>query len=58
MIDIEIAIIKVKKSNDKIYVIGEMRDDISSSEYLVQYHEITASPAPYSSSAARSRNRG
>lgn len=36
-----------KKSNDKIYVIGEMRDDISSSEYLVQYHEITASPAPY-----------
>lgn len=36
-----------KKSNDKIYVIGEMKNDISSSEYLVQYHEVTASPAPY-----------
>lgn len=36
-----------KKNNDKIYVIGEMKNDIASSEYLVQYHEITASPAPY-----------
>ncbi len=36
-----------KKSGDKIYVIGEMKDDISSSEYLKAYHEITASPAPY-----------
>ncbi len=36
-----------KKSGDKIYVIGEMKNDISSSEYLVNYHELTSSPAPY-----------
>lgn len=36
-----------KKSGDKIYVIGEMRNDIASSEYLVNYHQINNSPAPY-----------
>ncbi len=36
-----------KKSGDKIYVIGEMKEDIASSEYLKCYHEITASPAPF-----------
>lgn len=36
-----------KKSNDKIYVIGESRNDISSSEYLVREHGIENSPAPY-----------
>jgi phosphoribosylformylglycinamidine synthase len=36
-----------KNSGDRIYVIGEMKNDISSSEYLVNYHGITKSPAPY-----------
>ncbi len=36
-----------KNSGDRIYVIGEMKNDISSSEYLVKYHEVTSSPAPY-----------
>jgi phosphoribosylformylglycinamidine synthase len=36
-----------KKSGDRIYVIGEMKNDISSSEYLVNYHEVNSSPAPY-----------
>ena len=30
-----------------LYLIGESRDDISSSEYLVQYHQHKASPAPW-----------
>jgi len=36
-----------KKSGDRIYVIGEMKNDISSSEYLVSYHDVRNSPAPY-----------
>ena len=36
-----------KNSGDRIYVIGEMKNDIASSEYLVKYHEVTSSPAPY-----------
>jgi phosphoribosylformylglycinamidine synthase len=36
-----------KKSGDRIYVIGEMKEDISSSEYLTGYHKINNSPAPY-----------
>lgn len=36
-----------KKSGDRIYVIGEMKNDISSSEYLVNYHGVNKSPAPY-----------
>src|SRR6185295_5806139 len=36
-----------KNSGDRIYVIGETKNDISSSEYLVNYHDINNSPAPY-----------
>ncbi len=36
-----------KKSGDRIYVIGEMKNDISSSEYLVNYHGVNKSSAPY-----------
>ncbi len=36
-----------KKSGDRIYVIGEMKEDISSSEYLNAYHEVANSPAPF-----------
>ncbi|MFN8323143.1 MAG: phosphoribosylformylglycinamidine synthase subunit PurL [Chitinophagales bacterium] len=36
-----------KNSGDRIYVIGEMKNDISCSEYLVNHHQINASPAPY-----------
>ena len=36
-----------KRSGDKIYVIGEMLEDISSSEYLVKVHGIENSPAPH-----------
>ncbi|MBL0308550.1 MAG: phosphoribosylformylglycinamidine synthase subunit PurL [Bacteroidetes bacterium] len=36
-----------KNKADKIYVIGEMKNDISSSEYLTGYHEVNSSPAPY-----------
>jgi phosphoribosylformylglycinamidine synthase len=30
-----------------IYLIGEVKEDISSSEYLYSYHKIKSSPAPY-----------
>lgn len=36
-----------KKSGHKIYVIGEMKEDIASSEYLTKFHEVNNSPAPY-----------
>lgn len=36
-----------KKSGHKIYVIGEMKECIASSEYLTKYHEVNNSPAPY-----------
>jgi len=36
-----------KRSGDKIYVIGEMLEDISSSEYLVKVHGVENSPAPH-----------
>ncbi len=36
-----------KKSGDRIYVIGETKEDISSSEYLTGYHKVNNSPAPY-----------
>ncbi len=36
-----------KNSGDRIYVIGEMKNDISSSQYLVTQHRIENSPAPY-----------
>lgn len=36
-----------KKSGHKIYVIGEMKEDIASSEYLTKFHEVNNSPTPY-----------
>jgi phosphoribosylformylglycinamidine synthase II len=36
-----------KYKGDLIFIIGESKDDISSSEYLTKIHSITASPAPY-----------
>lgn len=36
-----------KHKGDLIFVLGESKDDISSSEYLAYYHGIKASPAPY-----------
>jgi phosphoribosylformylglycinamidine synthase len=36
-----------KNDGDKIYLIGEMREDISSSEYLVNFFDITQSSTPY-----------
>jgi phosphoribosylformylglycinamidine synthase len=36
-----------KKEGDLIYLLGISRNDISSSEYLVRYHRIESSPAPY-----------
>lgn len=36
-----------KQSGDLIYMIGEAKNDISSSEYLASYHGIKNSPAPY-----------
>jgi phosphoribosylformylglycinamidine synthase len=47
-----ITSIDFQKSGDKIYVIGEMKEDVSSSEYLVGYHEVNNSPAPYFDLAA------
>jgi phosphoribosylformylglycinamidine synthase len=43
----DIMSLDFKKEGDFIYVIGECRDDISSSEYLYQYHNVQLSPAPY-----------
>lgn len=36
-----------KQEGDLIYVIGEMRDDISCSEYLYSYHKVKLSPPPF-----------
>jgi len=36
-----------KSKGDLIFLVGEYREDISSSEYLYTYHGIKASPAPY-----------
>lgn len=36
-----------KNEGDLIYLIGESRNDISSSEYLYSYHKVKNSPAPY-----------
>ncbi len=36
-----------KNEGDMIYVIGENKNDISSSQYLVSQHKIQLSPAPY-----------
>jgi phosphoribosylformylglycinamidine synthase II len=36
-----------KKEGDAIYLIGENKNDISSSEYLYSFHKIKNTPAPY-----------
>ena len=36
-----------KQKGDLIFIVGKSQNDISSSEYLVSYHGIEASPAPY-----------
>ena len=36
-----------KHKGDLIFILGASHDDISSSEYLVSYHGVKASPAPY-----------
>lgn len=36
-----------KQDGDLIYLIGEIREDISCSEYLYSYHKVKLSPAPY-----------
>ncbi len=36
-----------KKKDDKIYLIGQSRNDISCSEYLYAWHKIKLSPPPY-----------
>jgi phosphoribosylformylglycinamidine synthase len=36
-----------KSNSDHIFLIGKLVEDIASSEYLVKYHKVQASPAPY-----------
>ncbi len=36
-----------KEEGDIIYLIGETKEDISSSEYLIRMHDVKYSPAPY-----------
>ena len=36
-----------KSKGDLIFLIGNYKEDISSSEYLATYHGVKASPAPY-----------
>lgn len=36
-----------KQKGDLIFIVGESKNDISSSEYLYSYHGVKASPAPY-----------
>ncbi len=43
----KIMSLNFKSKGDYIFLIGKLVDDISSSEYLVKYHNEKASPAPY-----------
>lgn len=43
----KITSLDFKSKGDLIFILGESHDDISSSEYLVSYHGINESPAPY-----------
>ena len=43
----DIMSLNFKSVNDHIFLIGKIVNDISSSEYLVKYHNIKESPAPY-----------
>lgn len=42
----KITSLDFKSKGDLIFILGESHDDIASSEYLVSYHGIDASPAP------------
>lgn len=43
----DIMTMSFKNKGDMIFLIGESKNDISSSEYLVAYHKVKYSPAPY-----------
>ena len=43
----KIMSLNFKSSEDHIFLIGKLVNDISSSEYLVKFHNIKESPAPY-----------
>ncbi|MFK8045491.1 MAG: phosphoribosylformylglycinamidine synthase subunit PurL [Crocinitomicaceae bacterium] len=43
----KIMTMNFKSKGDLIFLVGETVNDIASSEYLVSYHGIEASPAPY-----------
>jgi phosphoribosylformylglycinamidine synthase subunit PurL len=43
----KVMTLNFKNDGDLIYLIGECRDDISSSEYLYSWHKVKGSPAPY-----------
>jgi len=43
----KIMTLDFKNEGSLIYLIGECRNDISSSEYLYSWHEVKGSPAPY-----------
>ncbi len=43
----DIMSLNFKSVNDHIFLVGKIVNDISSSEYLVKYHNIIESPAPY-----------
>ena len=43
----DVMSLNFKNEGDKIYLIGENRDDISSSQYLVLNFDAPSSPAPY-----------
>ncbi|HON18578.1 MAG TPA: AIR synthase related protein, partial [Salinivirgaceae bacterium] len=42
-----ITSLNFKSKGDLIYLIGESRNDISQSEYLIKWHKIKESPVPY-----------
>lgn len=43
----DIMTLSFKNKGDMIFMLGESKDDISSSEYLNAFHKIKYSPAPY-----------
>lgn len=43
----KIMTLDFKQKGDLIFILGQSHNDISSSEYLVSYHGVKSSPAPY-----------
>ena len=43
----KIITLDFKQKGDLIFLLGDYKEDISSSEYLATYHGVKASPAPY-----------